>query len=301
MAIHRTLSALLALLLLVGEASCSGSTSTPRATKSAPPATVSPTSTSSPSNTPRPTHTPSLTPFPPLPQDQAHELISNLDTLSAGCDHACWWGFVPGVTSESAITHIVQQLGLFGPEWRMYQFIELTAADGSYHSGQTYSFESATLSTLGVTLQATDDYSLRGLLTDLGHPADIYVFALNYAGADCATPCTPTNKRGSSLVLYYPSLSMLVLFEGDAFVSDNLMWLCPSEMPDVTLHFWDPREFTFGSITDAMKVIVGYEWQMDYFLPIQELPGYDEEWFFDTYTDSAPWRCFATDRGNWPG
>ncbi|MBI5354281.1 MAG: hypothetical protein HZB50_16690 [Chloroflexi bacterium] len=245
--------------------------------------------------TPFPFSTEIFTATPWMPRPPIFGIYSELES----CEFPCYWGIIPGVTKwRDVATYFSSPHAIDGP---------YGAGQNNYHIKISNSPETTYPRGMGISLRVENgivssittysnwvyenfDYSLSGVLSELGKPDEIWTLAAANSSDD---------QPYYTMILFYPSQGVMYKWEGNASKSGDLLKICPQDTssrskyaPEITL--WHPSNNT--SFTEFEEYVVGQasHFRFKYFAKLESITSdFTVTDFYQTYSDPSTTSCIG--------
>ncbi len=179
----------------------------------------------------------------PFTEEQLMMLVYE---TNGGCDLPCYWGITPGKTSWESAAESLSSIGeLFGPVYN-----DKTTKYGAIFGESGWKLEVMSagffvkddiviaITTRYDRVRLDLDYSLSGLLEELGVPEEIWIRLVTE---------TQTDQPYYYMVLRYPSKGLYVEWNDDTKKIEENLSICPQAVINRVSHapwlvLWDPEE-----------------------------------------------------------
>jgi hypothetical protein len=295
---------------------------TPKATQliASPTASQTATSTrSSPSITIMPTHTPvtsSPTTAPTLSANQAADLVADLLKNNAGCTLPCWWGFIPGKSSEATVSDFLSLLDKkIHKEERpdgtiLWPQPHLSVPGHDYFLGISFLVTQNIVRTIFVSagiyqgdymvlddpdfMRYMNNYLLSNILSNIGKPAEILVYVDSESQGGVVSDY--------DLILFFPAHGVMAKYAGMREELGNQFRLCPDKT-QIDLWLWSPEEkltaldVFLSGILETKKNIRQKTFELH--RPLVEVTDMSIEKFTGVFTDGKKGVCLETPMELW--
>jgi hypothetical protein len=242
------------------------------------------------------------TPVTKLLPEEAQARIQELYEMNnPSCELPCWWNVTPGKTSWEEVNNKFGQLGTIVPwdhqneKMTTYSFLyDLPPEAGSLSSQFVAGFvvEENTIQLISISsrwVKRDFDYSLAGLLRQLGQPDEIWVrlFPESIDGI-------PTYD----LQIFFLDKGVYIWVYGDAIIENTMMTICPQDpigYPSSRgLFLWNLEKAGSGK---EVQSVFEHLWteglSLKYFMLLDDLKSdIDTKAFYDIYKNPNATKCF---------
>lgn len=255
------------------------------------------------SPTPKPTSTrpPTLTPLPTIAPEEAAAYVEELLETNGGCQFPCWWGIIPG---ETRWVDAKNFLDTFAIDYALTGFGGGRSGYGVYvpsvHSERHISYTFYVLDNFvygvgtGIGGLTWRNYELHQILNTFGLPKEVWIETFW------------REFLPFRVVLFYPHLGIMVLYENNGSTNGNQIVGCPQNIDDFPEMSSPPRlprlwlftpdvDATFIDTADFIAETMGAE----NYLALEEATDMDVETFYETFKEADNTTCLITPSELW--
>ena len=280
--------------------------------------TITITPTTVPSKTQRPTPSttstalPSPTLGPTMTNEELKGFLLNQLNPAVDCQLPCWWGAYPGQTTWDEIRDFFLTNGLLPKQFYDTENVQIGVEDKdsktgfgliyliNYHKSPRVIEAISVGAKLGsrdrITYNHPDyykrfaGYTLPSILTNLGKPTGVKVFATQTA--------IESGEYPFDIVLDYPEQGVSISYEGFTKMSGDQFQLCPQDT-FFTLYLWSPHYSDMSLVNNGRG---------RYFIPWEYLPRYKDvedasgmtlDEFYSKFQDQGNQNCLIAPINIW--